>query len=55
MELGYCMIGNSPQLCRDIRRVAILALLGAVMQVNNLQITNLSINWAAQTVTFDIS
>jgi len=32
-----------------------LALLGAVMQANNLQITNLSVNWANQTVTFDIS
>jgi hypothetical protein len=38
-----------------MKRVAILALLGAVMQANNLQITNLSVNWAAQTVTFDIS
>ena len=35
--------------------VATLALLGAVMQANNLQITNLSVNWAAQTVTFNIS
>jgi hypothetical protein len=38
-----------------MKRVAILALLGAVMQANNLRITNLSVNWAAQTVTFDIS
>jgi formylglycine-generating enzyme required for sulfatase activity len=37
------------------RAVVLLALLGAVMQANNLQITNLSVNWAAQTVTFDIS
>lgn len=37
------------------RVVVLLALLGAVMQANNLQITNLSVNWAAQTVTFDIS
>jgi hypothetical protein len=35
-----------------MKRVAILALLGAVMQANNLLITNLSVNWAAQTVTF---
>ena len=39
-----------------MKRVVVrLALLGAVMQANNLQITNLSVNWAAQTVTFDIS
>jgi hypothetical protein len=38
-----------------MKRVAVLALLGAVMQANNLQITNLSVNWAAQTVTFNIS
>jgi formylglycine-generating enzyme required for sulfatase activity len=37
------------------RVVVLLALLGAVMQANNLQITNLSVNWAAQTVTFNIS
>jgi len=37
------------------RVVVLLALLGAVMQANNLQIRNLSVNWAAQTVTFDIS
>jgi hypothetical protein len=37
------------------RVVVLLALLGAAMQANNLQITNLSVNWAAQTVTFDIS
>jgi len=37
------------------RVVVLLALLGAVMQANNLQITNLSVNWAAQTVTFSIS
>jgi hypothetical protein len=38
-----------------MKRVAILALFGAVMQANNLQITNVSVNWAAQTVTFNIS
>jgi len=39
-----------------MKRVVVrLALLGAVMQANNLQITNLSVNWAAQTVTFNIS
>lgn len=38
-----------------MKRVVILALLGALMQANNLQITNLSVNWAAQTVTFAIS
>jgi formylglycine-generating enzyme required for sulfatase activity len=37
------------------RVVVLLALLGAVMQANNLQITNVSVNWAAQTVTFNIS
>jgi len=38
-----------------MRQVAILALLGAVMQANNLQITNLSVDWANRTVTFTIS
>jgi len=37
------------------RVVVLLALLGAVMQANNLQITNLSVGWAAQRVTFNIS
>ena len=37
------------------RVVVLLALLGAAMQANNLQITNLSVNWANQTVTFTIS
>ncbi len=32
-----------------------MALIGALMQANNLQITNLSVNWANQTVTFNIS
>jgi len=39
-----------------MKRVAVLlALSGALVQANNLQITNLSVNWANQTVTFDIS
>ena len=37
------------------RVVVLLALFGALMQANNLQITNLSVNWANQTVTFNIS
>jgi len=38
-----------------MKRVATLVLLGALMQANNLQITNLSVDWANRTVTFTIS
>jgi hypothetical protein len=37
------------------RVVVLLALLGAAMQANNLQITNLSVDWANKNVSFQIS